>query len=624
MAINPLDLVFRPDSRAPLELVFGDDAGSGSGGAPEYSLAGGGQITGLRRANAAMVYDYNVERPALAWRHSRMQQGTPASVAARSRWQRSDDLTVAHRSRSDPGLPTTRGFRSQAQQADALTCSARAASEIGVPVVARGHSRFEQTVPLHTAVRSLVQSDRPVIAHVRTAYEAVIRLSRYARGDYQAAVPVLTLTRQSMADGVPLLPARRQGYQAGRLPPGGQQPHVTPPGRDDWCYVPTDPIELAFRPDDRAPLELLFECDRHAVDPEPPTRAPLIVLPARFYMSVRSLHCYLLPSMEEVPIYGVTMTADRGSFGRTFSASAPLDVEPALQPAATVPSSVRIVLDGIEHDFMLSPPEADDAFEDRVLRFSGRSLTAALARPYSRETQRLNTAARNAQQLALEALAFTGVDLDWGLIDWLIPAGAWSHSGTPLQAVQTLVEAAGGYLQSARTGAQLVARHPYPDFNSGAILGLPWNWYQAGVVPDVELAADAVDAVSRVWTVGADIDGVWLSGQAQGISAHYKRTGTAGAKLAQAVTDPLLTHVDALRWRGRSIVAAGGLKQLITLKTPVFSGPSQPGILEVGQLLQVNTSPPWRGRIRSVSVSAEWGGEVTQTVRVERHMEVAA
>ena len=49
-----------------------------------------------------------------------------------------------------------------------------------------------------------------------------------------------------------------------------------------------------------------------------------------------------------------------------------------------------------------------------------------------------------AQQLALQALDLTGYTLDWDLTDWLVPAGAWSHSGTPLAAVQAIVEAARG------------------------------------------------------------------------------------------------------------------------------------------------------------------------------------
>lgn len=342
-------------------------------------------------------------------------------------------------------------------------------------------------------------------------------------------------------------------------------------------------------------------------------------------MSVHSLRAFLLPSMEEIPIYGVNLGDADGSFCRTFTATAPVEVEDALQPAGSMPALIRIELDGIPFDYLVDRPQVDDGFGDRVLRFGGRSPTAAVARPWAREIQRLSAAARTAQQLALEALEYTGVDLDWGIVDWLIAAGAWSHSGTPLQAVQTLAEAAGAYVMSARTGAELLVRHPYPDFNAGAILGLPWNWYQTGVVPDVELAADVVDTISRTWTHGGDINGVWLSGVSQGIQSHYKRTGTDGANLALPVTDPLLLSADVARWRGRSIVAAAGLKQSITITAPVITGePTSPGILERGQLIQINQSPPWRARVREVNVAAEFGGEVRQTVRLERHMEVAS
>jgi hypothetical protein len=211
------------------------------------------------------------------------------------------------------------------------------------------------------------------------------------------------------------------------------------------------------------------------------------------------------------------------------------------------------------------------------------------------------------------------VGLDWGLTDWLVPAGAWSHSGTPLGALQAIVGAAGGYLQSHRSQAQLLARHPYPDL-TGGVLGGPWNWNAPGVAADVELAPDALVTTRVERLDGPELNAVYLAGQSQGVLRLYKRTGSAVDRLASLVTDPLMTADEAARQRGRAVIGAAGPKQRITASLPVLTGGANPGILNVGQLLQVNAAQPWRGRVRAVSGRFEFGQEVRQQVQIERHL----
>src|SRR5690606_27012625 len=159
------------------------------------------------------------------------------------------------------------------------------------------------------------------------------------------------------------------------------------------------------------------------------------------------------------------------------------------------------LVDGLQHE---------ERFGRRGVRISGRSVTALLAAPYARESARMSTEALTAQQLAVAALEFTGADLDWGLTDWLVSAGAWSHVGTPLAAVQAIVGAAGGYVLSARNAATLLARHPYPEL-PGGIPGGPWNW-DGAFAADVELAPDALFVTSIERRDGPDFNAVYVSG----------------------------------------------------------------------------------------------------------------
>ena len=76
-----------------------------------------------------------------------------------------------------------------------------------------------------------------------------------------------------------------------------------------------------------------------------------------------------------------------------------------------------------------------------------------------------------AQDAAEQAL--DGEDIDWQIIDWLIPANRLAiKDGSPIQLVQNIVEAAGGVLESKPDG-QLVARPLFPvsipDFDTASL-----------------------------------------------------------------------------------------------------------------------------------------------------------
>ncbi len=346
--------------------------------------------------------------------------------------------------------------------------------------------------------------------------------------------------------------------------------------------------------------------------------APIYIPTARFYMAVHSIQAHLLPSLVQIPIFDVSLSADVGSFAWTFSATGPAVLFDATAPTAGATASVRITLDGLQWVFVVDSLQRQTQFGANVTRISGRSATALVGSPYARELSRLSTTARNAQQLAASALDLSGVGLDWGIDDWLVPAGAWSHTGTPLAAVQAIAGAAGGYVNSHRSAPTLLVRHPYPTL-PGGVPGGPWNW--AGVsVPDVELSADSLITTSIQRKDGPDVDGIYVSGTAQGVLAHVRRSGTSGAKLAAMVTDPLITASAAAQQRGLSVLGAAGPKHLVQVSLPVLTGGGNPGVLDVGQLVQINDGTPWRGRVRAVAVQAAQP-KVRQTVTLERHLE---
>lgn len=348
--------------------------------------------------------------------------------------------------------------------------------------------------------------------------------------------------------------------------------------------------------------------------------APVYILPARFYMAVHSIEAFLLPSLTPIPIKNVSLAADADSTTWTFSANGPRSLFEALTPVGSDPATVKIVIDGMEWVFIVDRISRSEQFGQNSVAFSGRSVTAKIGAPYKLETSRTNTVAKNAQQIALDALAFTGVGLDWGIADWLVSAGAWSHTGTPLAAVQAVAEAAGGFILSHRSEPTVLVRHPYPIL-PGGIPGGPWNWEGAAgtFAADVELAPDVIIQQSIERQDFPLVNGVYVSGTNQGVQVHVYRQGTLGDKLGPMQVDPLITALAAANQRGYSILGRSGAKHNVQMTIPVLTGGSNPGVLDVGQLVQINESQPWRGRVRSVSVSADMAS-VRQSFTLERHL----
>lgn len=329
----------------------------------------------------------------------------------------------------------------------------------------------------------------------------------------------------------------------------------------------------------------------------------------RYYMSTHTLAVVRLPDNLPLDLFSFRLDADRGSFCWSLSAEGPADLMALLAPAAGLPVSIQITLDGMVWRFLVEKMAESRSHGQHRTRISGRSVPALVSSDYSPQETYLNVDARTAQQLAAEALQGTGVALDWEGVDWLVPPGAWSFIGGPLQAVLRLAEAGGGYVQSHRSQSVLHVRPPYPS--------LPWAWGAA--TPDVLISPSAV--VRQEWT-RADrpaYDGVYVSGETQGVLAHVRRTATAGAVLAPMVTDALVTEIQAARQRGESILGPTGAMADVQLEIPILTGPTLPGVVDVGSLIEVTGAQPWRGLVRGVSVASNWP-TVRQTLTIERHL----
>jgi len=571
------------------------------------------------------VYNANVARPTVGQSAAAWQKAGAFEQGSQIGQEVAGALPVGWQDASAPGTPCPGGFEQRLpgvlvpdathygapiQEGTYLSASASAQTQDGERSIRDFNvGRFQGGTPARHAARQGHQDgDRSK------------RGWRTVRHQEASRNPGRRYTGHPKS-GTPYQFGRTTHWQDGMAPSAGISYWVVP-------LVPTVPpgdAALLFWDDDWSTGAALLFGKTAAIVPV----LTLCILPARFYMAVHTLVAHRLPDLVEVPLFDASVASDVGSFCWTLQASGPSSLFTLLQPEGNVPVRLRVTLDGIAFVFAIDSLGRPSVFGKTGASISGRSATALIGAPYWRAGVFSNSEERTAQQLAVEALTNTGITLDWGsgagvaanggLVDWLVPAGAWSFQGTPLAAVQQIAQAAGGYLQSHRSAATLLTRHPCGTRALDAP-GAPWGWSTGAA--DVELATDALITEAITRADGADINAVYVSGTTQGVLGLVKRAGSAADKLAAMVSDPLITEAVAARQRGLAILGAAGHKHSVRLDLPVLTGQGQPGILDVGQLVQVNTATPWRGRVRAVNVASNWPS-LRQSVTIERHLEVA-
>lgn len=326
-------------------------------------------------------------------------------------------------------------------------------------------------------------------------------------------------------------------------------------------------------------------------------------------MTVHSIQAVLLPSFERVQLSGVSIASNDDGFGWTLSANGPEYLIDQLALVDGLPARVRVTIDGIDWVFAVDPPERTRKFAERKVSVVGQSVTALLGDPYMPASNWDNAAAPfTAQQLVAQALEFTGVDIDWGITDWLVPAGAWSFQGTPLAVAQRVAEAVGAVVRSHRTDETLQFAPRYP--------ALPWEWDATPL--DVQMPGQLMTSDGLQNRRNPDWEAVYVLGQTHGQKGHVVRAGTAGAVLAPQVIDSLITHPDAARQRGSAVLGAAGRGYTQNMTVPLLTGGSYPGLILPGYLLQVDEpDQSWRGLVRGITIT-ESSPTVRQQLVVER------
>ncbi|GAA4331792.1 hypothetical protein GCM10023165_06070 [Variovorax defluvii] len=436
--------------------------------------------------------------------------------------------------------------------------------------------------------------DRSKRAHRLSFWQGGRKVTRGQGADFQSARAELRGWRGRYQEAVP--------------PPPGISLLVIPvPPPTTPCYTPS--TALLFAALAATDGHLLFICENH--DNPPPTGAPVVVPIRRLYFVINNVTLHRVPDGAEVPVFNLSLSLDAASWTWGFEASLPVSAESLVDPGAVSgPVELLASVNGTTFRVMAENISRERIFGDASIRISGRGRNAVLAAPYAPVMTFSNAEGRTARQLMDDVLTVNGVPLgwsvDWGLTDWTVPAGAFAHQGTWIEALAAIAGAAGGYLMPHPTAQSLRVRHRYPV--------APWEW--GSVTPDFVLPVDAVARESVRWLEKPAYNRVFVSGQEVGVLGQVTRAGTAGDVLAPMVVDALITEAPAARQRGIAVLGDTGRQIEVSLRLPVLA---ETGIIEPGAFVEYQDGSVTRlGLVRATQVQAGFP-EVWQTLGVQAY-----
>lgn len=436
----------------------------------------------------------------------------------------------------------------------------------------------------------------------------------FAAAPWQTGTPYSRESDTSFQKAMRFLHSGAARYQDAWPPRPGRStdpttPEVVPP------YVPPagSAVDLLFERPWAADAFRALVFGATGSNPGPGPVETVIVPVQRVYFVLNSTSLKRVADGISIPTFSMSMSLDVDSWTWSFSASVPIMAQADVEPTGDGPVEVEADINGVAYRFLVESLSRERAFGSNSLRLSGRGKSALLDAPYAPTLNFSNTIDRTAQQLMGDVLTLNGVPLDWTVnwapTDWLVPAGVFSYQGSYIGALNTIVQACGGYLQPANSAQELSVLLRYPT--------APWNW-ASDVTPDYELPSAVTLRESISWADKAEYNRVFVSGSQAGVLGQITRTGTAGDQVAAMVTDALITHSDAARQRGIAVLSDTGRIATVGLSLPVLSST---GVIPPGKFVRyVDGGVTRLGLTRAVSV--EVGSSSTslkQTITMEVH-----
>lgn len=310
-----------------------------------------------------------------------------------------------------------------------------------------------------------------------------------------------------------------------------------------------------------------------------------------------------------VELESMSLSCDEASVCWTLSAAGPAALFERLTTGDEMPV-FDVSIDGMLWVFVIESVARTREFGNSGVRITGRSLTILAGEPYQYQQNWVNDGPTTAGQIAEQAQVFTGLELEWQLDDWPVPDRVWTFSGSPLAVVQRVAESVRAVLRSARDANRIAVMPRYRLLQN--------EWPEAAPDVDIHIEAAMTDSFDR--SDRPAYNGIYVSGQQQGVTCLVRLAGTAGDLAAPLVTDLLITDSVAGQQRGIAELGASGPQATVRMTLPVLTDAGAPGVLELGWLCRVfDGFSKWWGVVRAVTVDVAFPS-VMQSITLERHL----
>jgi hypothetical protein len=575
-------------------------------------------LTTVQTLHITAVYDNSVFRGPSIAPNGAWQEAAPLKPATAEVFQQSANQRAVQGESWQQAQPQGAVVASDFQQAHTARTRTGDTWQEGGHVESTLLGVFEYGIRLRAAPESRWQAAQTVRRSTTDGFQNGIRLRGAAGLPWQQgqpreiarAMPFGKATKGHVTPRIPWQEAHQAYWGTGEQPP--VEPPVTPPPYDGSGK----PLNFICPWLDYAGNDILLNFGLPLCPPvEPPDGDTVIVPVKRVYIVLNSVSLRRVDGNVMLPTFSMSLSIDADSWTWGFNASLPDTTLDAIEPGSDgTPVELEAVINGTAYRVLAEQISRDRTFGRAAIRVTGKGKSAILGAPYAPVKTFSNTQARTAQQLMDDALTVNGASIgwtvNWSAIDWLVPAGAWSHQGSYITALNAIAFAAGAYIQPHPNQKVLNVLSRYPT--------APWNW--GSQVPDFELPADVTTRESIEWVERPRYNRVFVSGQGQGVLGQVTRTGTAGDILAPMVTDALITHADAARQRGRAILGDTGRQAHLSLRVPVLA---ETGVIQPGKFVRyVDGGITRLGIVRSTSIDVS-NPEVWQTIGVETHVPTA-
>lgn len=283
-------------------------------------------------------------------------------------------------------------------------------------------------------------------------------------------------------------------------------------------------------------------------------------------------------------------------------------------PRGSEPLVVAVV-NGKPLAFIAEDQQRSRKFAQKSYSLSGRSVTARLGADYAVSQGGLIDQASYVSQIVAQQLNGLSVTLlDWGINDWLVPAGAYSVANkTPIAVISDIAAAGGGFVTSDPSQATLSVKPRWPVA----------AWQLASGTPDVIVPIHVISDISDKKRTNPRYNTVLLNSATEGGEVYRQTQGRDAAAPTQ--DHALYTDRDAIVPAGTALLSDSGIHGDYTLRMR-WADKYNVQLAELGDMWQINDPEgAWRGITTGVSVSIDQSNDaptVWQTVTIDRYLDV--